>query len=306
MKICKFFFFFFFSLLFFNSVLSLGVSPGRIEINFEPNLKTSFDMTVVNTPPKDRDVEIYTNLYRIGESMREEYRDVIDLEKSRFSFSKDESGKSFKVNLNFPEGFSEGGTHILGVGARPYSDTDSEGVSVLAGNEIAIFVTVPDEYVDEKYKVIKDVKIIGINAESVKSGEVSDIEIKIKSESDVDLNDVYAVVKVFNKGDEVRSLETNKVSIGPNEERILVTEFNTGRLAGNLVLNVEVFYGIDSTKGNGILNIIGADSGGMTIEKKKFSINWWWIIIGIVIFLLLLIIILMFILFMAGRKKKKK
>lgn len=305
----KFFFIFLFFLFFSNSVLGLGISPGRVEIDFEPNLQTSFEMAAVNRPARDQVAEIYYDLKLLGEDLAYEYENVVSFERNKIPFtSEEESTERLMVYLNFPEGFSEGGIHELRVGVRPYVEP-GEGLVIRAGNELSVFISVSEEYVDGKYKVVKDVKIIGINAGSVKQGEIADIEVKIKSESEVLLNDVYAVVKILNKGDEIRSLETDKISIGPNEEKILSTRFNPGALTGSLVLNVEVFYGSDSIRGNGILNVIGEEGGGFTVEEKKFSIKWWWIVIGIVILLLLLIILLMFILLMKkmneGKGKKR-
>ena len=293
---------FFFS---FNGVLSLGVSPGVVEIDFEPNLQTSFEMTVINYPLEEQVAEIYPYFITLDSEVIEEFEDIIDLETITMPFTKEESRKSLTVNFNFPEGFSKGGVHELRIGVRPYVEPSQGGLVFRTGNEIKVLINVPEQYVDEKYKVIKDVKIIGINAEIVNQGEIADIEVKIRSESEVVLSDVYAVVKVLNKGVEIGKLETNRISIEPGGEKTLNTKFNTGKLSGNLILNVEVFYGSDSTKGNGILNIIGEKSGGFTVEKKKFSINWWWIIIGIIIFLLLLIILLMFILLMKKRNENE-
>src|SRR3989344_5856347 len=99
----------FFVLLFIPTIFSLGVSPAKVELTFEPNLTHQFDFIVQNFPAEDEDIEIV------------------------------------KVSMQFPEGFSEGGIHELRVGARPV--VKEAGLVFIAGNEIRVLITVPEEYV---------------------------------------------------------------------------------------------------------------------------------------------------------------
>ena len=161
-------------------VFSLGVSPGIVEIDFKPNLSTSFEMTVSNTPQTSREVEIYSNLRILDEDVVNEFTKIISFEKTEFSFTENETHKKLKVSLNFLEGFSKGGIHELRVGARPFI-RGGEGLAVRAGNEIRILVNVPGEYTNEKYAIKKKLKILEIIADSVKKGENSNIRVFIKS-----------------------------------------------------------------------------------------------------------------------------
>jgi len=285
----------------FPSVFSLGVSPGIVEIDFTPNFKTNFQMGVVNTPAKDQDVEVYVNLFQINEDVREEFRDIISLEKTSLSFIESEGGDSLLVSLNFPEGFSKGGIHELRVGARPAAKGEG-GTSISAGNEIRILVNVPEEYVDEKYAIKKELKILNINAQSVKKGENSDIKILIKSESEINL-EVYAIIKVLRNDQEFKTLETDKVNIGPNEEKTLTSFFNTEEIpVGPLVIDVEVFYSDNSVKSTGSMSILKDDVSkrGIEIIKDKNKFLWLWILI-----LIILLIAIFLILFLLLRRKKK-
>ena len=286
-------------LLMIPIVFSLGVSPGIVEIDFKPNLSTSFEMTVSNTPPTSVEVEIYSNLDILDKDIAEEFRNVISFEKTKISFSENETHDNLKVNLNFPEGFSKGGIHELRVGARP-SVKGEEGLAVRAGNEIRILISVSGEYVDEKYAIKKKLKILDIKADSVKKSENSNISILIKSESETILNNVYAVIKILKNEKELASLKTEKISIGSEEEKILQSIFNVGGNSGILTLNVEVFYDSDSVNGEGLLNVIEVEEGGIKITKYRNEFFWLWILL-----IILLLISIFFILFLLWKRRKE-
>lgn len=285
-----------------NFIYGLGVSPGVVNIDFKPNLAYSFDMMIINSPPKDINAEIYVNLLGINKTVIEEFRNIASLEKTSLSFTKNEAEKKIKVDLKFPEGFSQGGIFLIGVGVVPI--VESQGFGVRAGNEITLYINVPNEYVSPKYRIIKKLKILSIDAKSVKQGEKADIDVLIKSESDIILKEVYGKIKIIKDGVELTTIQTDKLDINPGEEKILKSSvLTTSFPSGNLNLDVEVFYGEDSTKGQGTLNIIGTETaGGFNVGDRKIS----WMIIFIVIFVVSLIFIILLLLFLLLRRKKDK
>ena len=124
----------------------------------------------------------------------------------------------------------------------------------------------------------------------------------IKSESDIVLKDVYAKIKITFGGSELASVDSDKIYINPGEEKTFKISVDTSSFPpGNLNLNAEAFYGDESTKGDGILNIIGPETErGFNVGNKKIS----WIIIFIVIFVVSLILIILLLLFLLLRRKK--
>lgn len=282
-----------------SNVLGLGVSPGAIEIEFKPNLSTSFEMGVYNYPAKDQDVKIYVSATELDEDVVDEFSNIISLEKTQLSFTKEENVKTLKVYINFPQGISKPGVHELRIGAMPYSKEDREGISIIAGNEIRVFINVSAEYASEKFARIKILKILNVIADEVKVGGKSNISISVKSESDVSLNNIYGKVKVLKGDKELATLETNKISIEPQETKTLRTLFDTGMLQPSvLTLNAEVFYNSKSVKAQGILKILEEEE---VLREKGF--HWWWILI---ILLLLIIILLLFFLLRKREKEKQE
>ena len=280
-------------------VSALGVSPGKVELEFTPNLEHIFDMNIFNTLAQKTDAEVYVYLLTLNESVRDEFNNVVSLEKTALSFTESDAQKLVKVTLKFPEGFSKGGLHELRVGVAPVIQ-GGEGLAVRAGNEIRVLVNVADQYVNEKYRIIKTLKIISVSAESVEQGKDSKIAITVKSESPVVLSDVYARITISKDGQIIGNLQTEKTSVNAGEEKVLSSVFNTGSYSGDLLLDVEVFYGSESVKEKGVLSIrSGPASGGIEISSKSSSFLWLWILIIVII-----VISIGFILFFLLRRKK--
>jgi hypothetical protein len=296
-------FFIFIVLVFMELIAGLGISPGVVNMDFKPYSNMSLDILIINSPAKDQNAEVYLSFEKINKSVVEEFKRAVSLEKTSLSFTKSEAEKKVKLYFNFPGGFSKGGIHDIRVGVMPVLSGGSGGLGLKVGNEMGILLNVPNEYVSEKYRIIKKLKILNVNSKSVKQGEKAEIEVLIKSESDIVLREVYAKIKITFGGSELTSADTDKIDIAPGEEKTLKILADTaGFPSGNSNLDAEVFYGEDSAKGNGILTITGSEEGGFQIEKKKLSKT----TIFIIVFVVVLILIILLLLFFLFRKKKNE
>ncbi len=230
----------------------------------------------------------------------EEFRDVIFLEKTKLSFTEQETIKKINFSIHFPEGFSKQGIHELRIGAVQAKEA-GEGVSIVAGNEIVVLINVSVEYSSDKFARIKKLTILNIRSDEIKKGEKGNISILVKSESDVKLYNVYGKIKVVKDEQEIRSIETNKINLNIGEENSLNTIFDSrGFEEGTLILLAEVFYDSKSETMSGILNIVGEqeDEQG-DIKNNSFPL------LVIIIFLLTLIAILLIVLVIKRKKDQQ-
>ena len=284
----KFIIIFIFLLL--NNVYALGVSPGSINLNFKPEYIGSFEIEVVNSPPKDGDVEVYISFLAINETIREEFKDVLNLDKTKISFTKDIPSEKIKVLVKYPKGFSKAGIHELNVGARPIVE-GGEGLATRAGSEVRVFLNVSDAYANPRFAIPKKLSILSVSAKPVKQGEKAEVEIQIKSEAEEVLKKVYGRVKLVYNGQDLASADTKIEDIFPGETRVLTAIFYTNSFPiTSLPLNAEVFYGNSIERGTGMLTIIqGVGSEESQICKSsKCSWCWFWIAILIVIIIIIL------------------
>ena len=263
-----------FAILVSNLISALGVSPGIIEFDFQPNAKVNFDMQIYNMPAKDQNAEVYVNYNQLDKNIIPEFENIVEIGTKQLSFSQDETSKTSNIIINFPAGFSTAGKHELRIGARPAISSGDEGIQVIAGNEIRVFINVAPEYASDKFAKIKRLEIINIEAPNVIQGEEAMITANIKSKSDTALSGIYAEVNVSRGKEQIEMLKTKKI------------------VPGVLNILVEVFY--DS-------RTVTAQTTMEVLEKQGIiGSAWFWV--TIVIFIILLILFLIFLL----REKKKK
>ena len=282
-----------FAILVINLISALGVSPGIIEFDFQPNAKVNFDMQIYNMPAKDQNAEVYVNYNQLDKNIIPEFENIVEIGTKQLSFSQDETSNTSNIIINFPAGFSTAGKHELRIGARPAISSGDEGIQVIAGNEIRVFINVAPEYASDKFAKIKRLEIINIEAPNVIQGEEAMITANIKSKSDTALSGIYAEVNVSRGKEQIEMLKTNEINLEPQEQGSLKTSFNTKKIVpGVLNILVEVFY--DS-------RTVTAQTTMEVLEKQGIiGSAWFWV--TIVIFIILLILFLIFLL----REKKKK
>ena len=283
----------FLTLLITPSLSALGVSPGIVRLNFEPNLSTSFEMTVHNLPAKNQDADIYISLLKLDDDMKEDFSNTFTLEKTRVSFTEQDSTKSLTVFIKFPQAVAKQGTHEIRVGAVPAASGEG-AISIRAGNEITVFVAVPPEFATNQASRIEILNILDTIVNDTKKGENSNIDVIVQSKSDAILNDVRAKVKVTQNSKEIETISTNQINLNPNEQGTLTAVFDTSKAEEGMVnLEIEVFFSSKSTTSTKSFNVY-------TSNNKSF----YWIIIILTIFFLLLIIIAIIILLIHLIRKK--
>ncbi len=287
---------FLFLFLFLNNILALGVSPGIVNLNFEPEKLDSFEINVLNSPLKTQDIEIYSNLFSINESIREEFAGVLSLDENYFSFTEDIPSKTVKVLVKFPKGFSQAGMHELRVGARTFVE-NTGGMMATAGNEVRVFVNVSEKYASSAFAIPKKLRILNVNAKPVKKGEKAEVEIQVKSESTEILKRVRGRIRLVYNGADLASADTQVEDIFPGETRVLTTSFFTVDFpVASIPINAEVTVGENVERATGNLVILEnpdlSDEGKLC--KKYGSCSWCWFWIAV---LVIIIIVLLFLLF---------
>lgn len=86
-------------LIMLPSVMSLGITPGRTTFSFDPNLKKTVTVTVINNEKKDFRALIYT---------KGDLTDYIKLSTDSIDFTKDEERKSLTYDIKLPNKLEPG------------------------------------------------------------------------------------------------------------------------------------------------------------------------------------------------------
>jgi len=239
---------------FINSVESLGVSPGRTTINFEPGLKQSIPFIVYNSENKEMTVEI---------EVQGDLKDVITLNDQRLSFSVGEDAKSSSYDFNLPKDLGPG-IHEAKIVIKEVSKSSSYadafiGASAAVVTQLHVIVPYPGKYVIAELKVSE-----------TGEGQPLMFLVPVTNYGTQDIIKARGTIEIYGSNNEkVASLETNEQAIKSKERVELVGRLDTQNIKpGEYTAKVSVNYD------NNIANAeIMFEYGSMKIEILSVNID---------------------------------
>ncbi|MFH1823163.1 MAG: hypothetical protein ABH817_00390 [archaeon] len=135
------------TLLILPTVLSLGISPGRVIYDYEENAQKEVTLKLINDEGRDIEVLLYTE---------GELAEHINLEKKKIKIKALEREVTFKYKIKIPH-LSEPGTHIANIVAREIPSEEDQTVGVIASVAVAsqlyIQVPYPGKYIEPKLDI---------------------------------------------------------------------------------------------------------------------------------------------------------
>ena len=166
---------------------SVGISPARIKLFFEPNLEREFTFKASNTNP-DEGIDIYA---------KGDLAEYVSLSETYLQ------GKgSFIASLKLPEKINIPGKHEIFIGVIE-SSTQEGGVGGVAAVQavIEIFVPYPGKYVEVAFEL-----------ENINEGEIALFELDVNNLGTQDV-DVVADINVYEAENIVltKTLEIGKI-----------------------------------------------------------------------------------------------
>src|SRR3989344_956941 len=75
---------------------ALGITPGRVTINFKPGMETEIPFSVINNEHKSMEVALMV-------SMKSEMNSVITLQQNKLVFKSEEERKEVKYKVKLPD-----------------------------------------------------------------------------------------------------------------------------------------------------------------------------------------------------------
>ncbi|MBI2110359.1 hypothetical protein HYT51_01095 [Candidatus Woesearchaeota archaeon] len=145
-------FFIFITLLFFTKeAIALGVTPGRNIIDFEPGLKQTYDLTIVNNEHENFRALLY---------LEGELKEFVDLSTSEINFTEDEESKTIRYTINFPKDIKEPGTHEVKLIISEATDLGKEEVYTINVkteiiHQIHLRVPYPGKYLKNEFFIVE-------------------------------------------------------------------------------------------------------------------------------------------------------
>ena len=236
-----------------SSVYALGVSPGRVTIDFEAGAQKAVNFEVINS--KGEDIELSL-------SVDGDISEYISIGSKEISISSSEESKVFSYNLNFPDSL-EPGIHkgrIVITEAPKESDSGDSHVAARLAVATQVYIKVPyfGKYATSEM-VIHDAD----------EGEDAEFIFSVSNEGTFDLDSVRAEVDVYNSLDEqVSSFNTEPISILSGERRELIYDWRADVPIGEYRAVATVIYDGE------VVNLEGTFSvGSRDLELKDISVN---------------------------------
>lgn len=161
----KLFFMSIMSLFLIEMCFALGVSPAKVEANFQPDLTTTISYSVYSKDP-NMELELY-----VGGDLAE----YVQLNKKKLV-----GGGSFTVTIKLPHSIEKPGQHKIYVGVREMVDEElvgsAIGTSVTIQSVIIIYVPYPGKYLE-----------MSLKSHNVNVGGVVDFELDVVSYGEEDI-----------------------------------------------------------------------------------------------------------------------
>jgi len=156
-------------LLLISSVsASLGISPSKYEVNFEPGLELEYSFNIFG------DIGQEIELYSAGE-----FADLVEFNKKELI-----TGGGFKVKIKLPDKIEKPGEHRILIGVREKINKETGGVktSVAVQAPIVVMVPYPGKYAE-----------VSISANNANIGEPINFEVGVSSMGE---ESIFSEVKI--------------------------------------------------------------------------------------------------------------
>src|SRR3989338_11277269 len=183
------------------SQAALGVSPGKIEINFEPNLEASYTFQAIGDDPSV-ELEIFT---------RGELGKYVTFDKKSLA-----GGGVFTAALKLPEKIDKPGVHEIMIVVREKVDEATGiGTAVAIQAPIYIHVPYPGKYAE-----------IALSSHNVNVGEPVNLYLTIISRGKEDIN-VKPEIEIFSENESVEKFSLEQGLVKSQESVTLRKILNT-------------------------------------------------------------------------------
>ena len=200
-------FFLLFFLFFLPSVSAIGIAPGKVTIDFEPNAEIELEGALTNTLDWEQKFELFV------EGNLEDYIELIDVP-DVITVGPDQRW-NFRFRISLPEKMGRPGEHVSSVWAQEYVDPTIEGMvaRLKIGIKIVVRVPYPGKYAQLGLKIknanVNDTVNFEISVTSLGKENIT----SAKPELSIINLENQTVVKLESEGRPIETTKTEKFSI---------------------------------------------------------------------------------------------
>lgn len=237
--------------LFAGIVSSLGVTPGRTTLEYNPGETKDIKFSVLNSENRNMDLEIK----KAGE-----LKEYIELKKEEISMTSEEGSKDTSYKIKIPDdmdpGLHEGKVIIKRKkDSHEVSDGAKIGTALAVVTQVRFYVPYPGNYLEASLSI-----------ESSEDKTVFHIPVENKGKNH--LKGVRAKVRVFDGEEKVTEFSTDSIDIAKEERKEIVSDLKENLSKGRYTAKVSVLYGEKSVELESPFMI-----GSKTLDLKGLEVN---------------------------------
>ena len=241
-------------ILIIRGVCSMGVSPGKQEINFEPNLEKTLQLTIHNTDSK---------FFKAFVNVEGELSDYVVLHDVLVTFTDQDLTKTLDYELKLPERIDKPGIHeIRMVVTEIPEDAEKQGTFIGARvsivSKIEVRVPYPGKYAEAKLTIPK-----------TNQGDPVNFFVEVSNYGEQDIQNAAATINIMGPTNEkIATIKTNEKAVKSKEKRELTAsltyDLNPGTYHAEGVLEYDGIYS------NFMENFV---IGDIFIDIKNIQVN---------------------------------
>jgi len=198
---------------------SLGISPGKVQVNFKPNLEETITFKINSDSP-----EIVFEIYVIGD-----LSGYVHLNKNEITGS-----GNVEVTLKLPKDIAVPGNHRILIGVKEKIDREVPGIgtAVIVQAPIDVFVPYPGRYLE-----------IDLKSHNVNVGDPVNFELKLSNKGKENLN-ITPIIEIISGEETIETLIfQNRLVLSAEEITLRKSLETTDYAAGNYNALAIVDYG---------------------------------------------------------------
>lgn len=213
-------------------ISALGITPGRINLNYESGKEVSGGFTIVNTENKDIEVVI---------AAQGEFNQSVTFSEVSFKMKAFEREKRIQYDLKMPSQLSPG-QHIgeilaIQVPSKSSAGETSVGATVAVATQLFVFVPYPNKYAEASLDIVSDAP-----------GKITFV-IPVVNRGKLDLVRVRANIDIYGAlNEKVAGFNTNQVEIKSGERREIAYTWNANVTSGTYRAVATVLYDEETLK----------------------------------------------------------
>jgi len=240
------------------SVSAIGVTPGKITIDYEPGVQKHVSFKIINSENERIQVVL---------SKQGDLANAIDLNEREITLSPGQTEREVTYTVNIPSDLSPGSnTAQIVVLQVPNTQGTSEafvGAAVAVITQLQINVPYPGKYAEA-----------GLNIINAGQGEDAKFVIPVVNKGKADLVDVKAQVDIYNQLNErVDSFTTNSIQVSQGSRKELVYNWKADVPPGRYRAAVALIYDGETINLEKQFNVGVASLEIREIDVKEFNLG---------------------------------